>query len=77
MHAALVPPEVSGSVQGLAAAGHNGLHLVEDLAHSGQDLLPGLDCDTRHFQTNIRQGFLDVGQKTLDLTDDLTIFIFF
>ena len=52
VHAALVPPEVSGSVQGLAAAGHDGLHLVEDLTHSGQDLLPGLDLDARHPHTN-------------------------
>ena len=46
VHAALVPPEVSGSVQGLAAAGHDGLHLVQDLGHIGQDLLPGIDVDT-------------------------------
>ena len=42
----LVPPEVCGSVQGLTAAGHDGLNLVEDLTHAGQDLLPGLDVDT-------------------------------
>ena len=48
----LVPPEVCGLVQGLAAAGHDGLHLVQDLTHSGQDLLPGLDIDARHLQTN-------------------------
>ena len=31
----LVPPEVCGLVQGLAAAGHDRLHLVEDLTHAG------------------------------------------
>ena len=44
----LVPPEVCGLVQGLAAAGHDGLHLVEDLTHTGQDLPPGLNIDTQH-----------------------------
>ena len=31
----LVPPAVCGLVQGLAAAGHDGLHLVKDLTHAG------------------------------------------
>ena len=52
MHSALVPPEVSHRVLGLAAAGHDGLYLVEDLAQTGKDLLPGLDVDTRHLHTN-------------------------
>ena len=52
MHSALVPPEISHLVLGLAAAGHDGLNLVEYLTHAGEDLLLGLDADTRHLQAN-------------------------
>ena len=30
-----VPPDVCGLVKGLAAAGHDRLHMVEDLTHAG------------------------------------------
>ena len=52
VHSALIPPEISHRVLGLVAAGHDGLHLVEDLAHIGEDLLPGLDADTRQLHAN-------------------------
>ena len=48
----LVPPKVCDLVQGLAAAGHDGLHLVEDLTQAGQDLLLDPDVDTQHLHTN-------------------------
>ena len=48
----LVPPKVCGLVQGLAPAGHDALHLVEDLTQAGQDLLLDLDVDTQHLHTN-------------------------
>ena len=48
----VIPPEVSGCVQGLAATGHYGLHLVEDHAHTGEKLFPGLNIDTWHRDAN-------------------------
>ena len=48
VHSALIPQEISHRVLGLAAAGHDGLHLVEDLTQAGEDLLPGLDADNQH-----------------------------
>ena len=60
----LVPSEVCGRVQGLGAAGHDGLHTPHSFWVESSS---GSQLDTRHLDTNILQGFFDVWQQILDL----------